>query len=107
MSKLIKKIAVGLFVVFILISSSTCFANDAFTKLGRGAANVLTGWIEIPKGVQAESAETNWLSGMTMGLAKGLGMGIVRTLAGAYEVVSFPIPAPAEYKPVLEPEYVF
>ena len=107
MSHWIKKAAAGAFAVFLLASANVCYANDPFTKLGRGAANVLTGWIEIPKGVQAESAETNWLSGITVGLAEGLGMGIVRTVAGAYEIVSFPFPAPAEYKPVLEPEYVF
>lgn len=102
-----RKAFVGAFVVSMLASASVCYAQDPFTKLGRGAANVLTGWIEIPKGVSAESSETNWLSGVTVGLAKGLGMGIVRTISGAYEVVTFPFPAPAEYKPVLEPEYVF
>lgn len=91
----------------LVVSAGTCYAQDPFTKLGRGAANVLTGWVEIPKGVQAESAESNWLSGITVGLAKGVGMGVVRTIGGAYEVVSFPFPAPADYKPVLEPEYVF
>lgn len=103
----IKKAAAGLFAAAILLSANVCYANDPFTKLGRGAANVLTGWIEVPKGIQAESAETNGLSGATVGLAEGLGMGIVRTVAGAYEIISFPFPAPADYQPVLEPEYVF
>src|SRR5262245_11111269 len=105
--KLSRKILVALFAVAVLASAKNCYAYDAFTKLGRGAANVLTGWVEIPKGVQTEASETNVLSGITVGLAKGLGMGIVRTVTGAYEVVTFPFPAPADYKPVLEPEYVF
>ena len=40
-------------------------------------------------------------------LAKGIGMTIVRTGAGIYEVVTFPFPIPEDYGPVLEPEFVF
>jgi putative exosortase-associated protein (TIGR04073 family) len=44
---------------------------------------------------------------MTIGLAKGVGMTIVRTGAGVYETVTFPFPIPEGYGPVLEPEFVF
>ncbi len=101
----------GMMVVAALVLSATpCFAeegSDAFTKLGRGVANTLTGWVELPKNVYSTSLEDNAFTGMTLGLAKGAGMTLVRTGAGIYEVATFPFPLPEDYKPVMEPEYVF
>jgi putative exosortase-associated protein (TIGR04073 family) len=89
-------------------SQSVCLAaDDPFTKLGRGVANALTGWVELPKNIYSTTIEENALSGMTLGLAKGAGMSIVRTSTGIFEVATFPFPLPEDYKPVLEPEYVF
>ena len=79
----------------------------AISKLGRGAVNTVTGWVEIPKRVQETSAESGAAAGFTWGLLRGLGYGIVRTAAGLYEIISFPFPAPPDYAPVMEPEYVF
>lgn len=93
--------------VVILTSATICFASDPFTKLGRGVANTLTGWVEIPKNIYDTSVEDNAFAGMTLGLAKGAGMTLVRTGAGIYEIATFPFPLPENYKPILEPEYVF
>ncbi|MBI4353415.1 MAG: exosortase system-associated protein, TIGR04073 family [Candidatus Omnitrophica bacterium] len=94
--------------VFLLLAAGTvCFAQDPFTKLGRGVANTLTGWVELPKNIYTTSVEENAFAGITLGLAKGVGMTIVRTGAGVYEIVTFPFPIPENYKPILEPEYVF
>ena len=98
-------IVVALFTI--LCISSTCYAQDAGKKLLRGLANVLTGWVELPKNIYDTSVEDNVFSGITIGLAKGLGMTIVRTGAGLYETVTFPFPIPEDYAPVLEPEYIF
>lgn len=87
--------------------TAVCFAQEPFTKLGRGVANTLTGWVELPKNIYSTSVETNAFSGITVGLAKGAGMAVVRTGAGIYEIATFPFPIPENYKPVLEPEYVF
>jgi putative exosortase-associated protein (TIGR04073 family) len=94
-------------VVLTLAMTTLCFANDPFTKLGRGVANTLTGWVELPKNIHQTSVEDNVLSGITLGLAKGIGMTIVRTGAGIYEIATFPFPLPQDYRPILEPEYVF
>ena len=90
-----------------LFLTSVCFAQDPFTKLGRGVANTLTGWVEVPKNIYNTSVQENAFVGAMLGLARGVGMAIVRTGAGLLEVVSFPFPAPEDYKPILEPEYVF
>ncbi len=110
MSKWFKRnFIVSTFSIGMLVMSLTtvCFASDPFTKLGRGVANTLTGWIELPKNIYKTSSEENVLAGATLGLAKGAGMAIVRTGAGIYEIATFPFPLPENYKPILEPEYVF
>ena len=79
----------------------------SFNKLSRGIANVITGWVEIPKRVDETTRRSGAGVGFTWGLLRGLGYGFVRTLAGAYEVVTFPFPAPPEYRPVMHPTFVF
>ena len=91
----------------VITVSTVCFASDPFTKLGRGVANTLTGWVELPKNIYNTSVEDNAFAGMTLGLAKGAGMTLVRTGAGIYEIATFPFPLPEDYRPILEPEYVF
>ena len=103
----IKQLAPAVLMVLMLSTASVCYAGDAFTKLGRGVANTLTGWVELPKNVYSTSVESNVLSGLTLGLAKGAGMTIVRMGSGIYEIATFPFPLPEDYKPILEPEYVF
>lgn len=82
-------------------------SGGAANKLGRGAINVFTGWVEIPKRIADTTAEQGAWSGWTWGVLRGIGHGFIRTVAGFYEVFTFPFPAPSGYQPVLEPEYVF
>ena len=82
-------------------------AGKAFTKLTRGGVNLITGWVEIPKRIQETSQASGTAAGFTWGLLRGLGHGFIRTAAGAYELVTFPFPAPPDYQPVIRPEYVF
>ena len=105
--KTFKVLMVCLLVFAVLGMSTQCHAQDPVKKLGRGLANILTGWVELPKNIYDTSVEDNILVGLTMGLAKGVGMFIVRTGAGVYEAVTFPFPIPEDYQPVLEPEFVF
>jgi len=102
-----KGIIVGVVLLTIICMASTSYAQDPGKKLMRGLANVLTGWVELPKNIYETSVEDNMFAGITIGLAKGVGMTIVRTGAGVYETVTFPFPIPEDYAPVLEPEYVF
>ena len=104
---LVKGGSAGVLIGLMLLVSSACFAQDAFSKLGRGVANTLTGWVELPKNVYDTSREDNAFAGMTLGLAKGAGMTLVRTGAGIFEIATFPFPLPEDYRPILEPEYVF
>lgn len=82
-------------------------SGGAVKKLGRGVVNLVTGWVEIPKRIDETSWDQGMAAGMTWGLLRGLGYGFIRTAAGAYEMVTFPVPAPPNYAPVIEPEFVF
>lgn len=77
----------------------------AWEKAERGLSNVTVGFvIEVPKTVAHESEAHGPLFGATVGLIKGMGLGVGRTLVGAYELVTFPAPnGVVGYAPVLEP----
>ncbi len=81
--------------------------GGAVTKLGRGVANVFTGWVEVPKRIYETSQLQGAAAGATWGTLRGIGYGLVRTAAGLYETFTFPFPAPPDYAPVITPEYVF
>ncbi|HYN37960.1 MAG TPA: exosortase system-associated protein, TIGR04073 family [Rhodospirillales bacterium] len=79
-------------------------APTAQEKLGRGLAAVACGFLEVPGNI-VEQTEQRGAIGVPIGLALGLGMFVARELVGLYEVLSSPFPAPAGYRPILEPEY--
>src|SRR3989338_2153846 len=81
--------------------------GGSMRKLVRGLTNVVTGWVEVPKRVQETTAQSGAFSGFTWGLLRGVGRGFIRTVGGAYEVITFPFPAPPGYRPVMRPTYVF
>jgi len=107
MKSILKGIIICVAILMVINIATASYAQDPAKKLGRGVANILTGWVELPKNIYDTSVEDNPLSGLTIGLAKGVGMTIVRTGAGVYETVTFPFPIPEGYVPVLEPEFVF
>ena len=88
-------------------SAESMDAGHAFMKLARGATNLLTGWVEIPKRIHETWNTSGAFAGFTWGLLRGIGHGFVRTAAGGYELVTFPVPGSTNYGPVLQPEYVF
>ena len=81
--------------------------RKAMGKHGRGLTNLLTGWVEMPKGVHETTQQSGAMSGMTLGLLRGAGHGFIRTVAGGYEAITFPFPAPPGYRPVIRPEFIF
>ena len=82
------------------------FAGDAGQKLGRGIINLITGWVEIPKQMSIQGQETNGWDAATKGFAKGIVYAFARTTVGAYEIISFPIPVPESYRPIITPEFI-
>ena len=81
---------------------------DAMAAKGvRGAANLVTGWAEIPKQIYVTGEEGGWLRGAVVGPFKGIGMALVRTVSGAGELATFFIAYPGYYDPWIEPRFVW
>jgi putative exosortase-associated protein (TIGR04073 family) len=79
--------------------------GNPLTKLVRGAVNTLTGWVELPRHVCCELGNRDEHLGeqLAVGLTRGGGQALERTLVGAWETISFPVPS---YEPLIYPEYV-
>lgn len=79
-------------------------AAGAWEKAGRGLGNLTLGFlVEWPKTVVHESHARGPAFGLTVGLIKGMALGVGRTLVGVYELLTFPLPNGSDYGPVLEP----
>ena len=74
-------------------------------KLQRGFFNVALSPFEISselsKEVRNDTIPPSWVAGLGRGACYTVG----RALVGVYEMVTFPLPYPASYKPVLQPEF--
>ncbi len=115
----IKFLIVGSFIMF-LAGFKSAWASDAPVaptdnvdygtgvgkKLGRGISNVAFGWLEIPKGVEDVGDKNNFIAAATWGPIYGAGKAAVRTLAGAYEIATFPVPWPKNFEPLVQPEFM-
>ena len=87
-------------------SAKLDYGTGVGKKLGRGLANLGFGWLDIPKGIEEVGEENHFLAAVTWGPIYGTGRAITRTLAGAFEVVTFPFPWPADFEPLVKPEFV-
>lgn len=90
-----------------LIQSASFAQNNMLRKLGRGVANVVTGAIEVPKAIQETFYEEGPVAAASWGLFDGIYKFVARTVVGVYEIATFPIPLPARYEPIVEPEFLF
>jgi putative exosortase-associated protein (TIGR04073 family) len=81
-------------------------ANKMFHKLGRGAVNTLTGWIEIPKNMAKQWRNYDPFTGIIVGGVEGAAWGVGRTATGLYDMVTFCLPIPEDYQPLMEPEFI-
>lgn len=107
-----KKISLLAFLILFIyglvtIDYALIYAGDPIEKLGRGITNTATGWIEFPKEIGKQAEKSLGLAGVVVGPLKGLAKAIGRTVVGIYDALTFLIPLPRRYEPVIEPEYVF
>ena len=85
-----------------LAQESKSYGEKVHDQATRGAANVVTGWMDAPKKPVEESkdAGTNPLWPVT-GTVKGAAAAIGRTAIGGAEVLTAPVP---HNKQILDPE---
>lgn len=105
-----KKTFLVLGTIFFCLACGTaiCRAEDnAFTKLGRGLANIVLSPGELytqPILMEKNNDESVAILG---GIFKGLSVFVTRELVGVFEVLTFPFPVPKDYKPLIEPVTTF
>ncbi len=85
---------------------SPCHANSAVRKLGRGIANVVTSPLEVCVSVYHIFSTEGPAAAATYGVVDGVVKTTMRAGVGVFEVITFPFPFPAEYDPILEPEFL-
>lgn len=92
-------------VLMILVVAPRWAWADAGTKFGRGLTNTAFGWFEIVNEIGNESDRHGPWIGFPSGLLRGTVFGIGRTLAGVYELVTFPLPnGQRGYGSIVSPE---
>lgn len=79
--------------------------QNALRKFGRGIANVLFGIVEVPNQITKVTSEQGGGAGATYGVGKGIYRWFGRELTGVYDIVTFPVPVPKGYKPIMHPEF--
>jgi putative exosortase-associated protein (TIGR04073 family) len=77
-------------------------------KLGRGFVNVLTSAGEIPRAIYHASTVKGPIETVFVGAHYGVGQMMARILAGAYDIVTFPIDVRKDGRaPIMHPEYLW
>ena len=103
-------VSVILALVLVLASTGATFADDngPVKKLGRGLANAVTCPVGLFQGMKDVDDESGPIAAATWGVLTGVVNVVKRAVVGVYETVTFPVPAPAGYKPILtDPEFYF
>ena len=76
-------------------------------KLGRGVANVVTAPLELIRKPYLVGEQDGGFAGLTVGIVQGVKAMVMRELAGIYEVATFMLPIPKEFRPLVSPEFVY
>jgi putative exosortase-associated protein (TIGR04073 family) len=104
-----KKIPI-FFIIFAILAGLTAPArcDGPVEKLSRGLANTITFPCEIPYQISQTNSQNGLTAALSYGVLNGIFMTGVRAIVGIYEIVTFPIPAPGDFGPILtNPEFFF
>lgn len=104
---MIKKfISIALALSFMAALATPAFCGGATTKLGRGICNIATSPLEFFNQTNLTNQSDGAFAAITVGVLKGVGWIVGRALVGVYETVTFMLPWPDDYGPILrDPEY--
>ena len=76
-------------------------------KFQRGLLNIALSPMDISRELAKEKSRGTFPPGWFLGLGRGALFAVGRALAGVYELATFPLLLPADYSPVIEPEFAW
>ena len=102
-----KKISLAIIIILLVsFAALPAHADGPVKKLGRGLCNIVTCPLELSKGIQDTHMESGLFAALTYGIIRGFVNTGIRLGVGCYEVVTFPVPIPGDYEPILtDPEF--
>ena len=98
-------------VIMVVAAPSAC-ASGPWQKLARGVMNTATGWLECPFEIASTTEIEGSLSGLSVGVVRGLSHAVTRTVVGVWETGTFlfanhPHQTGSDfYGPLIEPEFI-
>lgn len=81
--------------------------GTAMRKLQRGFLNIALAPMDLFAVMRDGMKQETFIPGWASGLFKGSIFAVGRAVAGAYETVTFFIPAPSGYAPIIQPEFAW
>jgi len=101
----VRKVGI-LFLIFTLMfaGSRPAFADEnPVTKFSRGIVNIVTSPLEFVIQYMELEEDHNTAVALVGSLFNGVLFTAARIVGGAYEVVTFAVPIPGDYMPLMEP----
>ena len=106
-----KKFLLLLFLCFTLFFPIPAHAGGPLKKLLRGMATIVTAPLEIPHETRrywkmGAKKTDHILVWILCGFVKGTADTTIHLGSGLWDVVSFPVPIPADYKSLMKPDQI-
>lgn len=89
------------------ITGQPSYIDGALRKLGRGIANVVTCPAELIRTTEAVRIKDGFLASISVGIVQGIWRTVQRGVVGVFEIATFYAEVPADFKPIMQPEFVF
>jgi putative exosortase-associated protein (TIGR04073 family) len=109
-----KRASFFLMIVFLFSFSASAYAvNEVESpgtpgrKIQRGFTNIVLFPLDIAAELSKERNTDHAIPSWATAIGRGSCYGVGRVLVGAYEMVTFFIPAPKNYEPILYPEFLW
>ena len=104
--KIVSILLLAVLLMAVLVAPGYCYGP--VEKLSRGISNIFTFPCEIPYQISETNKQNGLPAAIGYGTLKGIFYSVARLLVGGYEVITFPIPAPGNFEPILtDPEFFF
>ena len=101
-----RSISITLVLLFLIAPATPAFCDGPATKLGRGLCNIVTSPFEVINQTTRTNESDGGFAAATVGVLKGVGWTLGRAFVGVYETITFILPWPDDYGPILrDPEY--